>query len=397
MSLPRLTAVRLGGSPKLPLLVLGPSLGTSAQTLWSACARGLSSSFEVLAWDLPGHGTNTYPADPFTIADLATSVLALVDDMLAERGLQGTPFCYAGDSVGGAVGLELVLAAPHRVEAAVVLATGATIGTPEGWAERAATVRTSGTPVMVTGSAQRWFAPGFVEREPEVASALLHALSEADAEGYAQVCDALATYDVRDRLGRVSTPILAVAGAEDGVTPTSGLEEIATGVRDGRLVELAGVAHLPPAEAPERVADLVTRHLTGQPLEDAPVTSPLRAAGDAVRREVLGDAHVDRSVAGTTDLTRDFQELITDYAWGSVWTRPGLDRRSRSMITLTALVALGHDEELALHLRAARRNGLSDDEIKEVLLQSAVYCGVPAANTAFRIAQRVLQEPEETS
>ena len=110
----------------------------------------------------------------------------------------------------------------------------------------------------------------------------------------------------------------------------------------------------------------------------------------AVRRAVLGDEHVDRAVAGTTPFTRDFQELITAYAWGEIWTRPGLDRRSRSMITLTALVALGHQEELAMHVRAARRNGLTDDEIKEVLLQAAIYCGVPAANTAFRIAQQVL-------
>jgi 3-oxoadipate enol-lactonase / 4-carboxymuconolactone decarboxylase len=111
-----------------------------------------------------------------------------------------------------------------------------------------------------------------------------------------------------------------------------------------------------------------------------------------VRREVLGDAHVDRSEAVTTELTRDFLDFITTYAWEGIWTRPGLDRRSRSMITLTALVALGHHDELAMHLRAARTNGLSDDEIKEVLLQTAVYCGVPAANTAFRIAQKVLGE-----
>ena len=114
--------------------------------------------------------------------------------------------------------------------------------------------------------------------------------------------------------------------------------------------------------------------------------------GMEVRREVLGDEHVDRAIAGTTDLTRDFQELITDYAWGSIWTRPGLDRRSRSIITLTALIARGHDEELAMHLRAALRNGLTVDEIKEVILQSAIYCGVPDANTAFRIAQQVLEE-----
>ena len=114
--------------------------------------------------------------------------------------------------------------------------------------------------------------------------------------------------------------------------------------------------------------------------------------GMKVRREVLGDEHVDRATASATDLTRDFQELITSYAWGEIWTRPGLDRRSRSMITLTALIARGHHEELAMHLRAALRNGLTVDEIKEVLLQSAIYCGVPDANTAFRVAQQVLSE-----
>jgi 4-carboxymuconolactone decarboxylase len=116
--------------------------------------------------------------------------------------------------------------------------------------------------------------------------------------------------------------------------------------------------------------------------------------GIRVRREVLGDAHVDRAEARTTDFTRDFQELITRYAWGEIWTRPGLDRRTRSCITLTALVANGQLEELALHVRAARRNGLSEDEIKEVLLQCAIYCGVPAANAAFAAAQRALEEDE---
>jgi len=114
--------------------------------------------------------------------------------------------------------------------------------------------------------------------------------------------------------------------------------------------------------------------------------------GEKVRREVLGDAHVDRATAATTAFTADFQDLITRYAWGEVWTRPGLDRRTRSCITLTALVARGHLEELALHVRAALRNGLTPDEIKEVLLQTAVYCGVPAANSAFAVAQRVLAE-----
>ena len=117
-----------------------------------------------------------------------------------------------------------------------------------------------------------------------------------------------------------------------------------------------------------------------------------REEGFVVRRQVLGDAHVDDAEARKTAFTADFQDLITRYAWGEIWNRPGLDRRTRSCITLTALVAGGHYEELEMHVRAARRNGLTADEIKEVLLQTAIYCGVPAANRAFAVAQRVLDE-----
>jgi 4-carboxymuconolactone decarboxylase len=119
-----------------------------------------------------------------------------------------------------------------------------------------------------------------------------------------------------------------------------------------------------------------------------------REQGMRTRREVLGDAHVDAAVAGSTPFTADFQDLITRYAWGEIWSRPGLDRRMRSAITLTALTALNHHHELAMHVRAALRNGLTADEIGEVLLQAAVYCGVPAANRAFAIAQEVLRENE---
>ncbi len=117
-----------------------------------------------------------------------------------------------------------------------------------------------------------------------------------------------------------------------------------------------------------------------------------RERGMKIRREVLGDEHVDRAIERTTDETRDFQDFITRYAWGEIWARPGLDRRTRSCITLTALVALGRFEELELHIRGARRNGLTDEEISEVLLHSAVYCGVPAANSAFAVFRRVLDE-----
>jgi 3-oxoadipate enol-lactonase / 4-carboxymuconolactone decarboxylase len=123
-------------------------------------------------------------------------------------------------------------------------------------------------------------------------------------------------------------------------------------------------------------------------------STPDYDAGMKVRREVLGDAHVDRATTGTTDVNRDFQELITQYAWGGIWTREGLDRRSRSIVVLTALVAGRHFDELEFHLRAALTNGLTKQEIVEVLLQTAVYCGVPAANSAFAVAQKVLSEDD---
>jgi 3-oxoadipate enol-lactonase / 4-carboxymuconolactone decarboxylase len=273
----------------------------------------------------------------------------------------------------------------------VLLCTGAKIGDAEGWWERAARVRASGTTVVVNQSVERWFAPGFLERAPQVASRLLDSLRAADAEAYALACEALADFDVRSRLGEIAVPVLAVAGAEDFATPPELLAEIAHGVQHGELQILDGAAHLAPAEAPEEVAKLIIKQC------DSTEPGPDRyAAGMQVRREVLGDDHVDRATAATTDFTRDFQQLITEYAWGTIWTRPGLDRRSRSMITITALVARGHHEELAMHVRAARRNGLSVEEIEEVLLQTAIYCGVPDANTAFRIAQAALVEVETT-
>ncbi len=396
--IPLVTAVRLtpaGDRAALPLLVLGPSLGTSAVTLWGDCAGHLADTFDVLAWDLPGHGHNTsVPDEDWSMADLAAGVLRTVEEVLAERGEAGATFGYAGDSVGGAVGLQLLLDAPDRVSGAVLLCTGALIGSADSWGERIDLVRSAGTPALVSASAQRWFGPGFLEREPARGSALLHALQDVDDAGYAQVCGALAGFDLRDRLAEIDAPVLAVAGSVDVATPPDSLREVADGVRHGRFVELDGVAHLAPAEAPEEVARLIRDHLLGERAvsEGGRTLDEVHAAGMEVRREVLGAAHVDRATAATTDLTRDFQELITRYAWGSIWTRPGLDRRSRSLITLTALVARGHHEELAMHLRAARTNGVTIEEITELLLQTAIYCGVPDANTAFRIAQEVLSE-----
>ncbi|WP_029117742.1 4-carboxymuconolactone decarboxylase [Mycobacterium sp. URHB0044] len=381
MTVPHLSRVDFGGPEDAPLLLLGPSLGTSAATLWSAAAERLTGQIRVVAWDLPGHGGGA-PAEPFTMNELAAGVLRLADALGAET------FHYAGDSVGGCVGLQLLLDAPQRVTSATVLCTGAVISTPDGWRERAATVRAEGTRVLLALMVQRWFAPGFPDRRPGVCAALFDALRHADAESYAQTCEALAGFDVTDRLDEIVAPVLAIAGSEDVPTPPESLRRIASGVKDGHLVVLDGVGHLAPAEAPGRVAELIAQHVGVVPV----ATDDVYAAGMTVRREVLGDAHVDRAVAATTDFTADFQRMITQYAWGGIWTRPGLDRRSRSMITLTALVARGHHEEFAMHVRAARRNGLTNDEIKELLMQTAIYCGVPDANTAFRIAAEVLRD-----
>ena len=413
---PELTGVHFntadGATPGLgkPLLVLGPSLGTSTATLWGACAGLLTERYHVIGWDLPGHGGSPAARQFFDIPALAASVLALVDGVLTDRGERGGTFVYAGVSVGGAVGLQLLLDYPGRISAAATICSGARIGTPQSWLERAETVRANGTPSMVTGSAARWFSAGFVERRLAVASALLQALQDTERFSYAWVCEALAGFDVRERLAEIGVPVQAVAGSDDVVTPPEFAAEIAAGVIDGRLAVIDGVAHLAPAENPGEVAILLAelmerasgQRFSGNSVEpdfedlgSAKTVDQVLAEGMRVRREVLGDAHVDRAIVSATDFTADFQELITSYAWGSIWTRPGLDRRSRSMITLTALVALGHHEELALHVRAARTNGLTEDEIKEVLLQSAIYCGVPAANTAFRIAQQVLNQLDE--
>ena len=394
MSRPSITGVQLGGSSDLPLLVCGPSLGTSATALWSPVAALLAEDFHVVAWDLPGHGVNRGgTADAFTMPELGSGVLSFVEGVLDEREQPGGSFVYAGDSVGGAVGLQLLLDVPERVRGAALVCSAARLGDETMWRERADLVRGSGTSVMVEASARRWFRPGFIDEQPDLASRLLHALQDTDRFGYAAVCGALATFDARERLAHITAPVVAVAGAYDVAAPVAGMAEVAHGVADGRLVVLERAAHQAPVEAPEETARAI-REVAG--IRPTPTTvAQRRDAGMAVRRAVLGDEHVDRATASATDLTREFQELITDYAWGGIWTRPGLDRRSRSLITLTALIARAHHDELAMHLRAARTNGLTNDEIKELILQTAIYCGVPDANTAFRVAQRTLDDLDE--
>ena len=364
---------RADGPASAPPLLLGPSLGTS-YALWDAVAPELSPTHRVIRWDLPGHGGS--PAGLLgpkaTVADLAGLVLTLADSLGIER------FAYAGVSLGGAVGLHLAVHHPERVTSLAAICSSAHFGGSAPWEERAERVRREGLAGLADTADARWFTTGFTVPR------LVRDHREADPASYAACCDALAAFDLRDLLDRITAPTLLVAGREDPATPPAHLREIADAVPGAALVEIPGASHLAPAERPEAVLTALRAHLGGD-----------GRRGMAVRREVLGDAHVDRAQARQTAFTARFQDFITRYAWGEIWTDPTLSRRERSMITLTALVAHGHHEELAMHVRAARRNGLTPDEIGAVLLQTAVYCGVPAANAAFAVAQRVLSEKSD--
>ncbi|TNY36016.1 3-oxoadipate enol-lactonase [Thermomonospora catenispora] len=361
-------------------LLLGPSLGTSLQ-VWAPQVPALARTHRVIRWDLPGHGGS--PAallpDRPAIADLGRLVLELADALGLDR------FAYAGISLGGAVGAWLAAHHPDRIASLAIVCSAARFGEPAGWHERAALVRAEGTGPLVESSAGRWFTPGFADSP--AAADLLEDLRSADPAGYAACCEALADCDLRDALPRITAPTLVIAGRDDPATPPAQARALADAIPGAGLVEVAGAAHLAGVERPGPVTAALVDHLSAGTDDGS-----RHAAGMAVRRAVLGDAHVDRAVARTSEFTAPFQDLITRYAWGEIWTRPGLDRKTRSCITLTALVARGHLEELAMHVRAALRNGLTPEEIGEVLLQSAIYCGVPAANSAFAVADRVLRE-----
>jgi 3-oxoadipate enol-lactonase len=257
VSIPTITITEPTGPSGAPLLVLGPSLGT-ATILWDAAAAVLRQTHRIAAWDLPGHGNSPPARQPFTVGELALGVLDAVS-ALGESRLR-----YAGVSLGGAVGLELLLAAPDRVDAAAIICSGAKIGTTDGWLERAAVVRAQGTASLVVSSAERWFAPGSIARHPDIAGRLLHSLRDADDVSYAHCAEALSTYDVRGKLSNITVPVLAVWGEHDAVTPRDNAVEIAAGVAHGRVERIAGAAHLPPAEQPAAVASLLTDFFEGQ-------------------------------------------------------------------------------------------------------------------------------------
>ncbi|GAB4098550.1 alpha/beta fold hydrolase [Sinomonas halotolerans] len=289
MSVPVIKAVRLSPREQFgqkELVVLGPSLGTST-VMWETAARLLGEDYDLLGWDLPGHGISpgVAPEDAaapgaFTLAELAEAVVALVDSIIPPAGVSGTAgvpgtagvsgtgsqtgqpvrFHYAGDSVGGAVGAELALSHPDRLLSLAMLCSSPKFGAAEAWNERADAVAAQGTAIRIQASAEAWFAPGFLGEHPAEGSRLLHALRDADRFGYAAVCRALARYDVRGRFGGIAVPFLAIAGEHDTVSPYADARWMADAVPSGTAVELPGVAHIAPAEDPATVAGLLRDH-----------------------------------------------------------------------------------------------------------------------------------------
>ncbi|MFJ6895728.1 4-carboxymuconolactone decarboxylase [Streptomyces hokutonensis] len=415
---------RFDGPEDAPVLILGPSLGTTWH-MFDRQVPELAKQWRVFRFDLPGHGGS--PAHPAgSVSDLADRLLATLDALGVQR------FGYAGCALGGAVGLELVLRHPERVASLALIAASPRFGTADEFRQRGVIVRTNGLDPIARTSPERWFTGGFAATQPAITEWAVQMVRTTDPGCYIAACEALAAFDVRSELARIGVPTLVLVGSDDQVTGPAEARTLVAGIPDARLAVVPGASHLVPVEQPAAVTDLLVRHFstawqpaydqsTGQMAIVAPPVRPVLAApqqaapiaeiappppvppqamgrpdpydaGIKVRREVLGDAHVDRALAQADEFSGDFQEFITRYAWGEIWDRPGLDRRSRSCVTLTALVAGGHLDELAFHTRAALRNGLTPVEIKEVLLQAAVYCGVPAANSAFKVAQQVIRE-----
>ncbi|NUU15774.1 4-carboxymuconolactone decarboxylase [Cellulomonas humilata] len=390
MSVPRLRgsfAPATAPAAHQDLLVLLPSLGTTTE-LWDGVVAHLrddasTAALRVLRVDLPGHGASPATRDPFTVTELGAAVLHVVD----EAG--GGSFHVAGVSLGGAVALELAVVQPARLLSLTLCCSGARIGTADGWVQRAAAVRATGTASLVAASAHRWFAPGFLERDGRAGSDTLDALRHVDDESYARCAEALVDFDRTGSVSSVAVPTLLVSGEHDEVTTPASMQQLAEELARATHATVASTSHLAVLEAPATVAALLRDHLSGSGADD-----DVHARGMSVRRAVLGDEHVDAAIAASTPQTAAFQDLVTRYAWGEVWSRPGLSRRERSIATLALLVAGGHEAELRMHVRAALRNGLEPEEITEVILHTALYAGLPSANAAMTVARDAFADAE---
>jgi 3-oxoadipate enol-lactonase/4-carboxymuconolactone decarboxylase len=367
------TFYRLEGAADKPLLVLVHSLGVD-HGLWDPQMPALLRHFQVLRLDLRGHGASDSPPGNYTIEQLGRDVIAAVD--LAGR----ENFAYCGLSIGGMIGQWLGANVTNRVTHLVLANTSPRVGAPELFDARRKAVLEGGMAAVESIAMERYFSPRVLASlNPQVATTRT-ALLAANPVGYSGCCAAIRDMDHRPLLGRIGVPTLVIGGTLDAATPWEGHGDLLAASIPGARSVVFEAAHLSNVELPSAFTHALFDFLL------PPRPGDTLAVGFAMRRAILGDAHVDRSIANATDLTRDFQTLITRYAWGTVWTRPGLDPQIRRLLVLAMTASLGRWEEFRLHLRAGLSGGLELTDLEEVLLQVAIYAGVPAANTAFHIA-----------
>ena len=359
---------RLDGRDGQPVVMLSHSLGQD-HGMWDAQAAALAAHFRVLRYDIRGHGASAVTPGEYRIEQLGRDALALADALGIER------FAFCGLSLGGMIGLWLAIHAPARLTAAALANTSPRPGAERMAARRRAVLESGMAPVAdeVMG---RFFSPRFLAEGSPAVQAARRTLMATDPVGYAGCCAAIGDLDVTADLGQIRLPVLVVSGDLDLSLPWAGHGELLS-----QAIGEAHAAHLPAGhlsnlEAPRAF----TAALFGFLLP----TEAGGPAGRRMRRSVLGDEHVERALA--TSLSPDFQDLITQYAWGTVWTRPGLDVRTRRLLALAIAASLGRWEEFRLHVRTGRARDLEWCDLEEVLLQTAIYAGVPAANTGFQIA-----------
>jgi 3-oxoadipate enol-lactonase/4-carboxymuconolactone decarboxylase len=364
---------RLEGRSDLPPLVLSHSLGCD-HSMWDPQMPDLLNHFQVLRYDTRGHGASDVPTGDYTLDQLGQDALGLADKL----GL--TKFAFCGLSMGGAVGQWLTINAPQRLTSLVLANTSPKFGTPDTWDARRKAVSEDGMQAIVDAVMQRFFSPD--RQTATLAQSTRAVLLGTDPKGYTACCAALRDADTRATITKISVPTLVIGSDKDPSTPWEAHGAILARDIPGAKALRLQTAHLSNLEQPRTFTTAVLDFLLAGKANADPL-----GAGMKVRRQVLGDEHVDRSLNNATDFTRDFQELITRYAWGAVWTRPGLDHRTRRLLVLSVTAALGRWEEFRLHLRAGLAHDLEVCHVKETLLQVAVYAGVPVANTAFQIGK----------
>jgi 3-oxoadipate enol-lactonase/4-carboxymuconolactone decarboxylase len=370
----------LEGQSDRPVLVLSHSIGCD-HGMWAPQVADLLPHFQILRYDTRGHGASDVPSGEYSIELLGRDVLALVDSL----GIGNFAFC--GLSMGGAIGQWLAINAQQHITHLVLANTSPYFHPRSNWENRIRLVREGGLAAIADMAMQRFFSPEALTRGDEYASSIRSVILGTNPVGYLGCCAALRDVDHRELLARIKAPTLVIAGDRDVSTPWEGHGELLAQKIPGTRAVRLPAAHLSNLARPRSFTMALLEFL--QTPENS---SNAFEAGMAVRRAMLGDAHVDRAIETTTDFNRDFQDLITRYAWGSIWTRPGLDRRTRRLLVLTTMAALGRWEEFRMHLRAGLAHELEPCDLKEVLLQAAIYAGVPVANTGFHIASEEIEK-----